>query len=285
VLWRTRRFWLSLLPGLGTAIGLATYCFYNYYRFGRFLRFGHVFAFSVGYAKEGFIGLLVSPGFGLLWFCPCVVLSFVALRKIRERRLEAWAIVALAFCWVLLHSFWLGWFGGWSWGPRLLLPVLPGLVAVTGILRNGWRKTLAGLTVLGFVISAPNLVSYYQRYFAEAYQAAVPEWELRWLPSKSPLVNGWPAALREIDDARRSDVVKMLQERTETPASTVETSRALRVVAVWWWVLPVVHVSRLWGVGVSAVLATCGIWLLVKARSKEFASTGNAQATFTGVNE
>ena len=51
--------------------------------------------------------------------------------------------------------------GGWSWGPRHLLPILPGLVALTGVLSNGWRKVLVLSAILGFLLTAPNLVSFY----------------------------------------------------------------------------------------------------------------------------
>jgi hypothetical protein len=266
--WKTRRFWLSLLPGFGTAIGLATYFLYNFYRFGDFRTFGQPWTFSIGYVPYGLAGLLVSPGEGLIWYCPCAVLAVAALWQIRTRRLEAWTIIALAASSLLLHSIWYEWHGGSSWGPRLLLPVLPGLVALAGVFGNGGRKVLAMLALLGFLLSAPNLVSSYKRTYAEAGEQRVSETEMRWQPSRSPLLNAWPAAFRQIHDARQSDVRQLFAQRTENPASTIATSRALRIVAVWWWVLPVVHVSRVWGILISALLALSGIWMLVSARPR-----------------
>ena len=114
--WKTRRFWLSLLPGFGSAIGLAVYFIYNYYRFENFRTFGQPWAFSVGFVPQGLAGLLISPGAGLLWFCPCVMLSAVSLSQIKTKRLEAWTIAALAAASLLLHSLWASWSAGWSWG-------------------------------------------------------------------------------------------------------------------------------------------------------------------------
>jgi len=270
LLWKTRRVGTSALPALGTAAGLGAYFAFNWYRFGNFRTFGHQFAFSPAYVPEGLVGLLFSPGAGLIWFCPCVLLCIAALRQKQMRRLEAWTAVVLAVSSWMLHSLWLGWFGGASWGPRLLLPVLPGLVALTGVLRGSWRKILIGAVVVGFLLTAPNLFSTcYKRYFAEAGEHGVTGSELRWSPSRSPLLNAWPAAIRQVQDARATDVRQLLAERTASPATTIATSRALRVVGIWWWVLPVVHVSRLWGVLVSTVLTTAGIWLLLIARQTE----------------
>jgi hypothetical protein len=271
--WKTRHFWLSLLPGFGSASGLAVYFIYNYYRFGNFRTFGQPWAFSISFVPQGLAGLLISPGAGLLWFCPCVMLSVVALAQIRTQRLEAWTIAALAVASLLLHSLWASWNGGWSWGPRLLLPVLPGLVALTGVLSNGWRKVLVLSAVLGFLLTAPNLMSFYTRYYSEASERGISGADLLWKPSRSLLLHAWPAAYRQIRDARQSDVQQLLAQRTENPASTVSTSRALRVVAIWWWVLPVVHISRVWGILISSLLTVSGTWLLILSRSKSFGVT------------
>jgi hypothetical protein len=261
--WKTRRFWFSLLPGSGSAIGLAGYFLYNYSRFGDFRTFGQPWKFSIGFVPQGLTGLLFSPGAGLLWFCPCVVLSVVALSQIKSQRLEAWTIVALAVASLLLHSLWVSWGGGWSWGPRLLLPMLPGLVALTGVLSNGWRKVLVLSAILGFLLSAPNLVSLYARYLSEANEQGISETDLQWHPSRSPLLHAWPAACRQIQDARQTDVRQLLAQREEDPAKHISNSRALRIVAIWWWVLPIVHVSRVWGILISIFLTVCGIRILV----------------------
>jgi hypothetical protein len=279
LLWKTRRFWSSLLPGIGSAVGLSLYLIYNLYRFGNVRTFGQSWAFSIYFVPQGLAGLLISPGEGLFWFCPCVLLSVVALAQIKTRRLEAWTIVALAAMSLLLHSLWVAWSGGWSWGPRLLLPVLPGLVALTGVLSNGWRKVLVVSAVLGFLLNAPNLVSFYARYLSEANEQGVSRADLLWHPSRSPLLHGWPAAYRQIQDARQSDVRQLLAQREEEPAQHISQSRALRVVAIWWWVLPVVHVSRFWGILISSLLTGSGIWLLLLARSPSLRAAVSAKST------
>ena len=263
---KTRRFWPSVMPALGTALGALVYSAYNFYRFGHLRSFGQGWDFSISFIPEGLAGLLISPGGGLLWFCPCVILSFLALAKLRGRHLEAWTIAALAASSLLLHSLWIAWSGGWSWGPRLLLPVLPGLVALASTLKWGGRKLLLSAAMIGFLLNAPTMFSSFKRYFSEAGEQGIPASSLMWEPSRSPLLHAWPAAFRQVQDARHLDVRDLVAQRGELPATKISNSRALRVVAVWWWLLPILHVSRVWGVLASALLIALGATFVFLAR-------------------
>jgi len=165
----------------------------------------------------------------------------------------------------LLHSLYTNWHGGWSWGPRYLLPVLPGLMALTALLEGRAAKGLLTLSVLGFLIGAPTLISYYERYYAEANEQGISESELCWSPARAPFLHAWGAASREIADARRQDVRELFGQRS-TPSQTIASSRALRVVAVWWWVLPIAHIPRAIGVACSLSMVIFGIWILLRIR-------------------
>ena len=238
LLWKTRRFWLSTLPGIGSSIGLVMYFLYNSYRFGNFRTFGPPWDFSFKFVPQGVAEMLISPGEGLIWYCPCVILSMVALSQIKTRRLEAWTITALAAASVLLHSFYprLG-LGGWSWGPRHLLPILPGLLALTGVLSNAWRKVLVLSAILGFVLTVPNLVSFYTRYFAEANEQGITNEEIMWSPGRSPVIA--PVAGGVSPNTRRAPLGR---EPVACSTDWIFQLRKFpipalwRTVAVWWWV-------------------------------------------------
>ena len=257
-----------LAPGLGAVSGLLLYFLYNWARFANPFVFGQPYAFSFASIPIGVAGLLVSPGRGLIWYCPPVIVAIFGLWKAaRGRSLEALSIAALFTAFLALHSFWTAWSGGWSWGPRFLLPVLPGLMASTGLFGGRLKRSLWALAIVGFLINAPTLVSYYERYYAEANEQHIPEHALLWSPSHSPILHVWGAAGRVISDAENNDVNELFRH-TGAPSPTISESRALRVVALWWWVLPIVHIPRAVGAALSLLMVLCGCWIVFRARHR-----------------
>jgi len=256
----------ALVPAAGAGLGFFLYALYNLLRFENPLNFGPPWVFSLSALPLGLVGLLFSPGRGLLWYSPAVLLAISGFRKAAKTKLhEALLITALFFAFLGLHSAVPYWHGGWSWGPRYLLPVLPGLMALTGLLEGKAAKGLLTLSFLGFLINAPTLVSYYERYYAEANEQGISDSELYWSPSRAPLLHAWGAASREITDARNQDVRELFSQRS-TPSQTIASSRALRVVAVWWWVLPIVHIPRPVGVACSLAMVIWGCWVLFRVK-------------------
>jgi hypothetical protein len=135
---------------------------YNLVRFGNPLSFG--------YGQEGFTtpfirgatGLLLDPAKSVLLFAPVVLLVPLALAWLwRTGRRDAFTLITtnLAITFVLTAT-WHSWMGGWSWGPRLLIPgLVPALAAVGSWLDGRARRAVAVvLLAIGFVVSAPTLV-------------------------------------------------------------------------------------------------------------------------------
>lgn len=251
-----------IIPTLGTAAGLLLYGIYNFARFGNLLNFGPPNFFAFRYFSAGLAGLLFSPGRGFVWYCLPVVLFIVALPlAIRRAKFETAMILAVFLCYLGMHACWKYWQGGWSWGPRFILPGLPGLAALLGLLHGKWVRVLALCTAVGFLVNAPTLVSYYERYYAEADQRGVSGHAQVWSMRDAPLLNEWGAAYREIQDARTHDVRELFQAR-QGPATNIASSRALRVVAVWWWALPIAHIPRWIGAAFSLIVLLVGLFLL-----------------------
>jgi len=261
---KTRSLKRSVIPALGSFAGLLIYCVYNDLRFGHPLMFGQPWSFRLQAIPEGFLGLLLSPGRGLIWYCPTMLLSVAAFLKAKKSNLlDALLPVTMFAGFLLLHSFWAFWSGGWSWGPRFLLPAIPALAALLGILEKEWRRLLVVMTLLGFLINAPTLFAFYERYYAEQSEQGVSEHDTLWSFSQAPFLHAWPAAKRQIEDARNFDVRDLLSQRGASPASTISSSRALRIVAIWWWVLPIAHVPRIFGAAASVLLIFAGCILLL----------------------
>jgi hypothetical protein len=257
---------ISLIPALGGGVGLLLYFLYNFIRFANPLTFGQPMSFSFSALPQGVAGLLFSPGRGIIWYSPVVLLAIPAIRKARKTKpIEVLLIAGLFLGFLGLHSLYENWHGGWSWGPRYLLPTLPGLMALMGLLEGRAAKALLYLSFLGFLVNAPTLISFYERYYAEANEQGITESQLYWSPARAPFLHAWGAASREIADARNQDVREIFHQRN-TPSETIASSRALRIVAVWWWVLPIVHIPRFVGLACSLAMIFCGCWLLLWTR-------------------
>jgi len=259
----------AFFPLLGTTGGVILYGFYNWIRFGHLLDFGAPRIFKLEFIPSGLLGLLVSPGMGLLWYSPVIILSIIAFFEVvkSKRILEAVTVVGIFLSYLMIYSIWNMWSGGWSWGPRFLLPSLPGLVALIALLDHKWKKIILILTLLGFVINAPTLVSFYERYYSEAYEKEIPFKKLLWSPSYSPIYRMWGAAYRQIKDASETDVRDLVREASlpeNGPSPTIATSQAFRIVALWWWMLPIVGISRWVGVVCMFCLIGFGVCLLLK---------------------
>lgn len=269
LLLKRRPLHIALSPAIGTGIGVILYLVYNYIRFGSLVSFGkNLSSFGLTGTFERWLGLLFSPGAGggLLWYCPPVIIAVWGFYRVpKAKTLEALMIVAVFLAYLVLHSFWE--FGGWNWGPRFLVPALPGLLALTGLVGKQWRKWLLALTLVGFIVNAPTLVSFYQRYYAEAVDGGYLKQALSlWgSPADAPLVQVWGTAYRQINDALASDVKDLLKESGTLPSSgKLASAELLRTVAVWWWVLPAAGIPLWVGGTLSFILIVMGIWVLLR---------------------
>ncbi len=105
-----------------------------------YVRYGHIF--ESGYAESerfdavwwfGVFGQLFSPGRGLFWYNPILLLAIPgAFWFWRNQRRIFWVTVALIAIYVLTYGKWYMWHGGYSWGPRFLVPILPFMAMFVG---------------------------------------------------------------------------------------------------------------------------------------------------------
>ena len=93
---------------------------------------------------QGLAGLLVSPAKGLLVFSPFLLLALIESARSVRRLGTLFFYVALAsWIFTLVMSSWWGWYGGWSYGNRMLTDTLPlwGLLMIpvcNRLSRRGW---------------------------------------------------------------------------------------------------------------------------------------------------
>ncbi len=130
-----------------------------------FVRFGD--AFEAGYGNEAgqfyplqmwrtLPALLGSLDKGLLIFCPILVLGLFGWRAFaRQHRAEAVLCGVLIAENLLIAAAWHSWEGGWCWGPRFLVPVIPLWLLPVAFLHESWQsRKLRWAIAIAVVFSA-----------------------------------------------------------------------------------------------------------------------------------
>jgi hypothetical protein len=145
------------LPGfvLAALAPLALMTWYSLTHWGSVLAMGQGHRFGAGrhgphathFASplvENLAGLLLSPARGLLVFSPMLVLSFAMLVYLaahpRRGALALWMGVG-ALGHLIVHAKWSVWWGGWSFGYRLLIEMLPALTLLLALAWEQWVAT------------------------------------------------------------------------------------------------------------------------------------------------
>jgi hypothetical protein len=133
---------------------------YNLHRFHDPLQFGYRPPVDPGFTTpllEGTAGLLFGPEKSIFLFAPALVLAPLALLALwRRARLTAALLLGLFVVTFVLAATWHSWQGGWSWGPRLVIPGVALVLVALGpwIGADARRMRLAAaLFAVGFVIS------------------------------------------------------------------------------------------------------------------------------------
>jgi hypothetical protein len=130
-----------ILPTLGGLIPLAILMIYNLRIFGSpftigYEHLGNEFQASM---SQGLMGinwprlfvlyyLTFHPAQGLFWQSPVLLMGFVGIYYMlidKQYRIEALVIVLSSVLYILLNSGYFMWWGGASFGPRHLIPMLP----------------------------------------------------------------------------------------------------------------------------------------------------------------
>ncbi|MBI4811765.1 MAG: hypothetical protein HY800_10060, partial [Ignavibacteriales bacterium] len=195
-------------------IGFVGTGLYNYLRFGN--------SFNSGYAGGtsfttpfyvGLFGLLLSPGKGLIWFAPILMLLIPAQKFFRARfPHEMYLIAGLFILNLLLSSMYVAWGGDGSWGPRYLAPFLPLLLLPIGFyLEHGstvLKRMAILLTLIGVIIQIGGISIYAGAYLREIgeypYERGFEEpeflYKAHFIPNYSPAIGHWRMLTRNASE-------------------------------------------------------------------------------------
>ncbi len=122
--WKKRT---SLVWGASFVVVLGIFQLLYQWRTGNGWDYAHIFAnFNLIQVLLRIYGQLFSPIKGLLFYMPIILLVAPGLYYLGKKQFSIAIAITLTFLSLLgATSFYDAWYGGESWGPRLLLPVLP----------------------------------------------------------------------------------------------------------------------------------------------------------------
>ena len=170
---------------------------YNFYYFGNAFRmqFSNQSVWRATFA-EGFAGILISPARGLFVYSPIFLFSLIGFVILIRRKANSIfpflgaGVVLIIF----IYSKWRGWWGGSSFGPRLLSDITPLLVLFLYPLKE--VLTSKRLVRIGFICLAVFSVI---AHSIGVFDRGMPAWNARmnvdhnranlWLWDNNQLVN------------------------------------------------------------------------------------------------
>ena len=117
-----------------------------------------------GSISKGLFGLLFSPNKGIFLYSPVLLLLFglpFVWKRIADERRRLFVAFGLGCIpYVMLIAKMRNW-GGFGWGPRFLVPVLPvlffGASLVISCIWKRHRALILGLTVVSVLVNAPGV--------------------------------------------------------------------------------------------------------------------------------
>lgn len=135
---------IKVASGIFILISLAMIGFYNWFRFDSPFTFGYGSEQFNSSIFEGLYGILFSPGRSVFVYSPILILSIWGgyLFYQKEPMLIVSCLVPI-LGYIVAISMWHSWHGGWSWGSRLLTPIIPllGFLAAP-VIEKAWQHKL-----------------------------------------------------------------------------------------------------------------------------------------------
>jgi hypothetical protein len=204
---RRDRLRLGLAAAAPVLLWIAAIAWYNWYRFGGVTNFGYSESSLTLTAPLNFLGLLFSPGKGLLLYSPLVLLGALGLPRLWRQDRSLAAALLLFFVALTAVSGASTYWGDEVWGPRYIVPA-----AWTLLVPIAWwadsqlrRRILVGVASLAILVQVVGVAVQYARFLkVERALTGVPILRdregvpneripygndpMRWIPELSPLL-------------------------------------------------------------------------------------------------
>ena len=194
VIWRTpwKRSLAVLLPALGALIPIAIVLFYNIAVFEQPIATGYNHSAVPEFQEqqsEGLVGigwpdpavifyLTLHPALGLFWQSPVLILSLIGAWHMWRKspyRLEAVVSISAFLSLVVLFSGFYNWWGGWTFGPRYIIPMLPFLFLPLVYIPRRWFALvyiLGAISIAQMSIAVFGLILIPDDFYKQITEAA-----------------------------------------------------------------------------------------------------------------
>jgi hypothetical protein len=288
---RRQRLRLALAVCIPVLLWVGVIGWYNWMRFGSVTEFGYGEAPLTKSMPLAALGLLFSPGKGLVLYSPLVVLGALGLPHLLRRDPYLAAALLAGFLGLLFLSALSTYWGDEVWGPRYVVPV-----AWTMLVPIAWwadsvsrQKALAGLAAVAVLVQVIGVSAQYAHYtFAVRGLSGVPVYEdrlgvpaeeipygndpTRWIPELSALlVQSEELLSSQVLERLGADGLEVTYAPFEGRSRTVDFSESpYKTPLDFWWAEPPSHawLVRLLGLVVLLTSVAAGIALYVVSFGK-----------------
>jgi hypothetical protein len=301
---RRQKLRLGLAVCLPVLLWIGAIGWYNWWRFGSVTTFGYEEPPLNKGVPIGFLGLLFSPGKGLIFYSPLVVIGALGLPRLwRADRYLAWSLL-VAFIGLITLSALSTYWGDEVWGPRYIVPVAwTMLVPIAWWARTELRqKVVAGMALVAILVQVIGVSAQYAHYTdAVRGLTGVPIYRdrlgvpleripygddpTRWIPELSALLVQTEGLISsQVVDRLGGDGLKVTYAPFEGRSRTVNLSDPRYAMPLdFWWYPPPRY--RLLARGLAALLlaisvaAAAGLYVVSFGRRRPWTVWASAAAT------
>jgi hypothetical protein len=108
-------------------------------------------------STDALYGITLSPYRGLFFVSPILLLAFAGFASMKRNQ-EFWSVIIIAIVFVMAIASFNGWSGGYAFGPRYLVPIVPllGIAMMAARLRMIWIPLVIISVGLNFIATATD---------------------------------------------------------------------------------------------------------------------------------